>query len=96
MKAGLTFLASFLGVFSRAMLPYIRKRKKKTEFKFKYGYLGTAAVGFIIAILIYDKVPTPEITDVQTGLEAFCSAFGIGFGWHSIINEAGKWSGAFS
>lgn len=96
MRAGLTFTAAFLGVFCRAVLPYLRKRKKQKEVKFKYGYLGAALVGFMIAILIYEKVPTPEITDIETGLKAFSSAFGVGFGWHSIINEAGKWSGAFS
>lgn len=96
MRTGLTFVATFLGVCCRALLPYLRKKNKNAESKFKHGYLGAAVMGFIISILIYEKVPTPEIADAEAGLRAFCSAFGIGFGWHSIINEAGKWGGAFN
>jgi len=98
MTASITCVAVFLGVLSRVMLPYLRKRKResKENFPFKYGYVGTALVGAMITMLIYYKIPVPEVNNVRSGLQAFSSAFGAGFGWQSIVNEVSKWSEAFA
>lgn len=88
----------FLGVITRVFFPWVRKLKrgKVKDFKIKYFYsaLGSIIFGFIISLLVL-----PQFQGLQSssaGIEAFAVAFGFGFGWHSIVNEAGKWSKAFS
>ncbi len=80
MTAGLTFTAAFLGVLARIFLPYLRKKRKQEKLGFRYGYLGTALVGLIITLLIFYKVLAFKVTDFPSGLRAFSSAFGVGFG----------------
>ena len=92
----------FAGVLARTFVPYLRKVKegKVQGFSGKYAASSIASLilGVIVTILIFPQFSMLEGAG-QIGLEAsikfFCTAFGFGFGWNAIINEAGKWSGAF-
>ena len=87
----------FLGVITRVFLPWIRKLKrgKVEEFDTKYLYstAGSVLFGIIITLLVLPQFKV--LGSAGTGIEAFAVAFGFGFGWHSIVNEAGKWGKAF-
>ncbi len=64
--------------------------------KFKKEYLGTAVASFILSLITTIIIfPKFEFTQVGVGLEGaiklFCTAFGFGFGWNSLVNEAIQW-----
>jgi len=90
----------FIGVLARAFFPWLRKLRqgKVTHFHKRYLYsaIGSILVGIIVTLLVFPKF---DITSAGQGTEAairlFATAFGFGFGWHSIVSEAGKWTGAF-
>lgn len=90
----------FLGVLARALFLWLRKLRqgKVTHFHKRYLYsaIGSVIIGIIATLLVF---PRFEITSAGQGTEAairlFATAFGFGFGWHSIVSEAGKWAGAF-
>ena len=84
-------------MLTRVFLPWVRKLKRGKVKDFRPKYLYSAA-GSILLGLIVTLLVLPQFNPTgagQTGIEAFAVAFGFGFGWHSIVNEAGKWSGAF-
>jgi len=96
----LKLLGIFLGVLARAIFPWLRKLRqgKVTRFHKRYLYsaIGSVIIGIIVTLLVF---PRFEITSAGQGTEAelrlFATAFGFGFGWHAIVSEVGKWSGAF-
>jgi len=90
----------FLGVLTRTLFPWLRKLKEGKVARFNRRYLvsaiGSFIIGFIITLLIF---PQFSAESAGPGLEAafklFATAFGFGFGWNSLVFEAGKWAGAF-
>ncbi len=88
----------FLGVITRVFLPWIRKLKrgkiKDFQVKYLYSAAGSIIFGVIITLLV---LPQFQSFGSSTGVrvESFAVAFGFGFGWHSIVNEAGKWGNVF-
>lgn len=96
----LKLLGIFLGVLARALFPWLRKLRqgKVTGFHKRYviSAIGSVLIGSIITLLVFPKF---EVTSAGQGTEAalrfFATAFGFGFGWHSIVAEAGKWAGVF-
>jgi hypothetical protein len=96
----LKLIGIFLGVLTRTLFPWLRKLKEGKVTRFDRRYLvsaiGTFLIGFIITLLIF---PQFSAESAGPGLEAafklFAIAFGFGFGWNSLVFEAGKWAGAF-
>ena len=87
----------FLGVLTRVFFPWIRKLKrgkvKDFEMKYVYSAIGSIIFGVIISLLVLPRFKGLE--SAGTGIEAFAVALGFGFGWHSIVSEAGKWGKVF-
>ena len=87
----------FSGVFTRVVFPWVRKLKQGKVKDFDKNYLYSAAgslvLGVIVTLLVLPQFKS--ISSAGSGLESFAIAFGFGFGWHSIINEAGKWGNIF-
>lgn len=86
-----------LGVLARTLAPYLRKVKQGKVKEFKNGYwlsaLASFILGLITTLLIFPKF---EITQTGPGVEGlvklFCTAFGFGFAWNSLVNETAKWA----
>ena len=87
----------FVGVLTRVFLPWVRKLKKGKvkDFDKKYLYSATGSIilGVIVTLLVLPQFKSPGTA--TSGVESFAVAFGFGFGWHSIVNEAGKWGNVF-
>ena len=87
----------FLGVIARVFFPWIRKLKqgkvKGFDVKYVYSAIGSVIFGVIVTLLVFPSFQGAG--SAGSTLESFAIAFGFGFGWHSIVNEAGKWGGAF-
>ena len=87
----------FVGVLTRVFLPWVRKLKqgkvKDFDKKYLYSAAGSIILGVIVTLLVLPQFKS--LGNPAGGMESFAVAFGFGFGWHSIVNEAGKWSGAF-
>jgi len=89
-----------LGVLTRTLLPWLRKLREGKVERFHPRYLVSAAgsflLGIIITLLVFPQFAPPG---GGGGFEAifklFCAAFGFGFGWNALVNEAGQWAGAF-
>lgn len=85
-----------LGVLARTLIPYLRKMMTGKIKKFDKEYWFTALASFILSlittILIFPKF---EFAQTGVGIEAliklFCTAFGFGFAWNSLVNEGVKW-----
>jgi len=85
-----------LGVLSRTLIPYLRKIMAGKIKKFDKEYWLTAVASFILSlittILIFPKF---EFAQTGVGIESlirlFCTAFGFGFAWNSLVNEGIKW-----
>jgi formate/nitrite transporter FocA (FNT family) len=89
-----------LGVLARAFFPWVRKLRdgKAAHFSKRYLYsaIGSAIAGMIVTVLIFPKFDVPSIGQgAEAGVRLFATAFGFGFGWHSIVDEVAKWAGAF-
>lgn len=90
----------FLGVVARALFPWVRKLRKRQvedfDVRYLYSALGALLTGVVITLLIF-----PQYEPVASGgaeapnFREFAAAFGFGFGWQAIVDEAGKWTGAF-
>ncbi len=73
----------------------VRKLKQGKVKKFKNRYwlsaLASFILGLITTLLIFPKF---EITQTCPGIEGlvklFCTAFGFGFAWNSLVNETAK------
>jgi len=92
----LKLIGVFLGVFSRMILPYIRKLKQKKIEKFDSYYLRVAICSFILSLivtlLIFPQFSSSEkIMNFESGFKLFCIAFGFGFGFNSLISELSEW-----
>lgn len=84
------------GVLARTITPYIRKLKQGKVKEFKNGYLVSALTSFILGLITTLLIfPKFEITQMGPGAEGtvklFYAAFGFGFAWNSLVNEAAKW-----
>jgi len=86
----------FLGVLSRSSLPFLRKlyQGKIKTFKKKYLYQGIGAffISLIISFLIFPQYSfKKEAFSALEVFKLFCISFTFGFGFNSLINEAGEW-----
>ena len=97
MEVVLKLSGILLGVLARTLAPYLRKVKQGKVKEFKNGYwlsaLAAFILGLITTLLIFPKF---EITQTGPGIEGliklFCTAFGFGFAWNSLVNETAKWA----
>ena len=90
----------FAGVVARALFPWVRKlrRRQVDDFDTRYLYSALAALitGAIITLLVFPQFePTVQGQGSDHRVRLFATAFGFGFGWKAIVDEAGKWAGAF-
>jgi len=93
-----------LGVLARMLLPWLRKliAGEATAFSRRYLYQSLASfiLGVIITMLIFPKfeawagtapLDPSSSPDFEAYFKLFCLAFGFGFGWNSLVIEAGQW-----
>ena len=90
----------FLGVLARVLFPWVRKLRsgKAAHFgkRYLYSAIGSVIAGMIVTVLIFPKFYVASMGDGAEGaIRLLAMAFGFGFGWHAIIDEIGKWTGAF-
>ena len=86
----------FLGVFSRMIVPYIRKlrQNKVKSFDKKYLRIGLASflLSIIVTLLVFPQFSAnQELLNFESGFKLFCIAFGFGFGFNSLVSEFSKW-----
>lgn len=90
-------LGIFLGVFARTSLPFFRKlyQGKINSFRIKYLYqaIGAFFLSLIFSFLIFPQYPLRADSSMNwlVNLKFFCISFAFGFGFNSLINEAGEW-----
>lgn len=90
-------LGIFLGVLGRTLLPFFRKlyqgKVKSFKIKFFYQGIGALVLSLIFSFLIFPhyRLETYAGIDWLASLKLFCIAFAFGFGFNSLINEAGEW-----
>lgn len=85
------FLGVFLGVLSRTVLPYLRKRKEAREggkeLAFDIQYVQTAlyslVVSGIVTALIFPSYAVPSVPMPYV----FCSSFAFGYSANDLVNE---------
>ena len=86
-------LGILTGVLTRVFLPWVRKLKRGKihgfDMKYLYSASGSNILGLIVTLLVLPQFQ--GVTSAKSALESFAIAFG--FGWRSIVDEAGKWSG---
>jgi len=97
MELTLKLAGILFGVLARTLVPYLRKMMAGKVDKFKKEYLATAVASFILSLIMTIIIlPKFEFTQAGIGLEGtiklFCTAFGFGFGWNSLVNEAIQWA----
>lgn len=90
----------FAGVVARALFPWVRKLRqgqvKEFDSRYLYSALGALISGIVITLLIFPQFElTVDGRGAEDRLRLFATAFGFGFGWQAIVDEAGKWAGAF-
>jgi len=86
-----------LGVLARTLIPYLRKIMAGKIKKFEKEYWLTAVASFILSLittlLIFPKFEFVQtVAGTEVSIRLFCAAFGFGFAWNSLVNEASKWS----
>lgn len=90
----------FIGVVARALFPWVRKLRKGEiegfDTRYLYSALGALLTGAVVTLLIFPQFDlTVEPQGADDRIRLFATAFGFGFGWQAIVDEAGKWAGAF-
>ena len=96
----LKLIGIFLGVLARTLFPWLRKLREGTVERFDKRYIvsgiGSFIIGFIVTLLIFPQFSAgPAGPGFEAAFKLFATAFGFGFGWNSLVLEAGKWAGAF-
>lgn len=87
----------WLGILARLMIPYLRKLYQGKALKFNLKYLRRTIASLILStiftIIVFPKfeLKPAEILNFENGFKLFCLAFGFGFGFNSLIIEAGQW-----
>ncbi len=97
MELALKITGILCGVLARTLMPYLRKMKQGKIKRFKKGYILSAFASFILGLITTLLIfPKCEFKQICSGLEGeimlFCTAFGFGFAWNSLVNETAKWS----
>lgn len=97
MEVAIKLAGILFGVLARTITPYLRKLKQGKVKEFKNGYWASALASFILGLITTLLIfPRFEITQMGPGIEGavklFCAAFGFGFAWNSLVNEAAKWT----
>ena len=87
----------FFGVLARTVLPWLRKardgRPRRFGRRYVYSALASLAVGLILTLVLFPKFEAGADGQTFEALfKLFCLAFGFGFGWNALINEAGAWA----
>ncbi len=93
-------LGVFFGVLARTSLPFFRKlyQGKIKRFNRRYAFQAAGAffISIIISFLIFPQYPfQEETTEFFDIFKLFCLSFGFGFGFNSLLNEAGEWLEGF-
>lgn len=97
MEVAIKLSGILFGVLARTITPYLRKLKQGKIKEFKNGYLVSALASFILSLittlLIFPKFEVAQVgPGVEGAVKLFCVAFGFGFAWNSLVNEAAKWA----
>lgn len=100
MIVAIKLIGIFLGVLARSLAPYLRKLREGKIKSFHRRHLassiGSLVLGIIITLLIFPQFQAAAPNGgLDVYIKLFCTAFGFGFGWHSIVSEAASWAGAF-
>jgi len=90
----LVFLGVLLGCLARSLVPFMRKLGKMARegkaLAWDHRYTASMAVslfvGFVAAMFVAPAVPM----GLGAGITAFCTAFIVGFGSNSVVNEVMK------
>jgi hypothetical protein len=88
----------FFGVLARTLLPWLRKARDGRVHgfgrRYVYSALASLAIGLVLTLVIFPKFEAGAAGQTFEALfQLFCLAFGFGFGWNALINEAGAWAG---
>jgi hypothetical protein len=91
------FLGLLSGVLARTVLPWLRKardgRARGFGRRYVYSALASLAVGLILTLILFPKFEAgAEAQTFEALFKLFCLAFGFGFGWNALVNEAGAWT----
>ncbi len=93
----ITFCGLLLGVLARTVLPWLRKvregRVRGFSRRYIYSALASAAIGLILTLVLFPRFePALEGRTFEAFFKLFTLAFGFGFGWNALVNEAGAWA----
>jgi hypothetical protein len=88
----------FFGVLARTVLPWLRKvrdgRARGFGRRYVYSALASLGLGLVLTLVLFPKFEAgAEGQTFEAMFKLFCLAFGFGFGWNALINEAGAWTG---
>jgi hypothetical protein len=91
------FLGLLSGVLARTVLPWLRKARDGRAGAFGRRYalsaLASLALGLILTLVLFPKFDArAEAQTFEALFKLFCLAFGFGFGWNALVNEAGAWT----
>lgn len=81
------FVAIFLGVLARALLPYFRKALAGETIVFELRYIAIAIASFVTVWTVFPSY-TPILDSWMTTISA---AFTFGFGLQSVYTEIFAW-----
>ncbi len=87
----------FFGVLARTVMPWLRKardgRARGFRRRYVYSTLASLGLGLILTLVLFPKLEAgAEGQTFEALFKLFCLAFGFGFGWNALINEAGAWA----
>jgi len=87
----LIWIAIFLGVLTRTILPFLRKRAENKELQFDNRYIYTMVVAVVTSVLVTGIVVAaiPEELLLSNGVKAFMALFAWAFQHSSndLFNE---------
>jgi hypothetical protein len=91
------FFGLLAGVLARTVLPWLRKardgRARGFGRRYAYSALASLAAGLILTLVLFPRFEAgAEAQTFEAFFKLFCLAFGFGFGWNALVNEAGAWA----
>ena len=85
-----TFLGIFLGILTRAVVPYIVSLKKNPDLKWQNKYLMSAFIGLILAFIASMLISSQLSKEL-----GFIGSFTAAFTLHSLSRETQKLLGFY-
>lgn len=86
----IAFIGVFLGVLYRTVIPYLSKLKEDPDITFDKKYIVTLVISFlesiVVAMLIFESLPTAITTSVTASLAIFLASFAWGYTSNDIAN----------